>query len=64
MYSSSVDALDLRGEGPRSVSVIDARIRKKNRQAAWKTLEVVIWATSEICQQVVVVERDNDQNKR
>ena len=36
-------------------------IRKKNRQAAWKTLEVVVWATSEICQLVVVVERDNDK---
>ena len=37
---------------------------KKIRQAEWGVLEVVICATSEICQLVVVVERDNDQNKR
>ena len=34
---------------------------KKIRQAEWGVLEVVICATSEICQLVVVVERDNEQ---
>ena len=44
-------------------SINSPGIRKKNRQVAWRTLEVVIWAASEICQLVAVVERDNDQNK-
>jgi hypothetical protein len=58
-----VRGLDNIGGGyMRSISIVQAL--EKTRQVAWGTLEVVICVNSKICQLAVVVERDDDQNKR